>query len=138
VSPAGAGFSKGHLICTLPRDVLGAAVSTSLRDSGVVGLALSNCEIECLVSQGCRALGPTFEVRKVSGTNRNGILELEQVGIGSILSATGHLKSLMRYSTPTEQMLLDPSAGTLHVGFASSEFDEKVADDSLYAAMTLL
>lgn len=132
IASAGVGFSRGNLICTLPRDVLGAAVSTSLRDSGVIGLALSNCEVECIVSQGCRALGPTFEVRKVSGANGNGILEMEQVGRpGSILSATGHLKSLMRFSTPTEQMLLDPSAGALHVGFASSEFDEKVADDKL-------
>lgn len=138
VAPAGAGFSQGHLICTLPRDVLGATVSPSLRDSGVVGLALSNCEIECIVSQGCRALGPTFEVRKVSGANGHGILEMEQVGRpGSILSATGHLKSLMRYRTPTEQLLLDPTGGSLHVGFASSQFDEKVADDDLYVVFQL-
>lgn len=128
VASAGAAFPKGHLICTLPRDVLGSAVSPSLRDSGVVGIALGNCDVDCIVSQGCRALGPTFEVRKIGG--RGEVVEMEQVGRpGSVLSATGCLKAVIDFSTPTEAALLDPACGALHVGFAPSEFDEKVGDE---------
>lgn len=128
VASAGAGFAKGHMLCTLPRDILGATVSPALRDSGVVGLALSgDVEVDYVVSQGCRALGPTFEVRKV-GPNGHSILEMDQVGrpSGSLLSALGHLKSLIKYSTPTERMLLETS---LHLGFSPSDFDDKVNDD---------
>lgn len=126
VVSAGAGFAKGHMICSLRRDVLGASASSSLRDSGLIGLALTgNVEVDCLVSQGCRVLGPTFEVRKV-GIDDHCILEMEQVGRpGSILSAFGHLRGILGYATPTEKKLIESG---LHVGFALNEF-EGVVDE---------
>jgi small ligand-binding sensory domain FIST len=126
VASAGGGYSKGHMLCTLPRDVLGATISSALRDNGLVGLALSgDVEVDCIVAQSCRAIGPTFEVRKVAHNNM--LLEMEQVGRpASIMSALGHLRSLIEYATPTERKLMETE---LHIGFAPNEFDDAVSDD---------
>lgn len=100
-----AALPQGHLLCTLPRDVL-SPQSSSLRDSGVVGISLvGDVQMDCLVSEGCRAIGPVFEVRRVGSGNV--LLEMELVGRpSSLLSAVGHLKSLVTYATPQEKRLM--------------------------------
>lgn len=100
-----AGIAQGHLYCTLPRDVL-SADSTSMRDSGLVGISLTgDVQLDCLVSSGCRPIGPVFEVRKV--TDGNVIMEMELVGRPSTsLSAVGHLKSVISYATAEERRLM--------------------------------
>lgn len=109
-----ASFSEGHLYCTLPRDVL-SVESTSLRDTGLVGISLTgDVQVDCLVSPGCRPIGPVFEVRKVSAGNV--LAEIELPGRPSTsLSAVGHLKSLISYATPQERRLIQ---NDLHVGVA--------------------
>lgn len=110
LASAAATFANGHMICTLPRDVLGAEAATSLHDSGLVGVALSgDIELDCLLSPGCRAIGPEFEVRKVGSqtSTANTILELEIAGRPSTcLPASGQLKSIISYATPAEKSLL--------------------------------
>lgn len=112
LASAGTTYAKGHLFCTLPRDVL-SPKATSLRDSGLVGVALTgDVQLDCLVSPGCRPVGPELEVRKVDGPNT--ILELELVGRpSSCLPATSQLKSILSYATPAEQRLIQDH---LHVG----------------------
>lgn len=115
-----AAIAQGHLYCTLPRDVL-SAEAKSLRDSGLVGISLTgDVQLDCLVSPGCRPIGPTFEVRKV-GTG-NVLLEMELVGRpSSSLSAVGHLKSLISYVTPQERRLIQ---NDLHVGVAVDQISD--------------
>lgn len=105
LASAAATFPNGHMFCTLPRDIL-SPEATSLRDSGLVGISLSgDVELDCLVSPGCRPIGPEFEVRKVAPNNV--VLEMELVGRpSSCLPATSHLKSVVSYATPTERKLL--------------------------------
>ncbi|CDF39369.1 unnamed protein product [Chondrus crispus] len=100
-----AGNAQGHLYCTLPRDVL-SAESKSMRDSGLVGISLTgDVQLDCLVSPGCRPIGPVFEVRKV--VEGNVLAEMELVGRPSTsLSAVGHLKSVISYATPEEKRLM--------------------------------
>lgn len=114
LASAGATFAKGHMFCTLPRDIL-SAEATSLRDSGLVGIALTgNVQLDCLVSSGCRPIGPELEVRSVQ--NSNTILEMEVVGKpSSCLPATGQLKSVISYATPAERRLLQDH---LHIGIS--------------------
>lgn len=115
-----AAIAQGHLYCTLPRDVL-SADSTSLRDSGLVGISLTgDVQLDCLVSPGCRPIGPVFEVRKV--VDGNVVSEMELVGRpSSSLSAVGHLKSLISYATPSEKRLIQ---NELHVGIAVDKISE--------------
>lgn len=120
LASAAAAFSRGHMFCTLPRDVL-SPDSSSLRDSGLVGIALTgDIELDCIVSPGCRPIGPVFEVRKVYG----GIItDMELVGRPStLLSAMSHLKSIISFATPQEKLLMQDQ---LHVGVAV----ERVASD---------
>lgn len=113
--------SGGHMFATLPRDVLSAESSSAVRESGLVGIALTgDIEVECLVSPCCRPLGPVFEVRKVGGDCT--ILELELVGRPSTsLSAIGQLRSLLDYATPEEKRLLQSD---LQVGIAINQFTD--------------
>lgn len=131
LASAGATFASGHLLCTLPRDVL-SPDATSLRDSGCVGVALSgDIELDCLLSPGCRGIGPELEVRQIAtglsgnrSSNWTTILELELVGRPSTcLPATGQLKSLQSYATPAERRLLQDR---LQIGFYSSDGAENV------------
>lgn len=123
LASTGAALAQGHLYCTLPRDVL-SVESTSLRDNGLVGISLTgDVELDCLVSPGCRPIGPVFEVRKVSAGNV--LSELELAGRPSTsLSAVGHLKSLISYATPQERLLIQ---NDLHVGVA---IDQVATDDT--------
>lgn len=118
LASAGAAFPTGHMFCTLPRDVL-SPEATSLRDSGLVGLAFSgDVHLDCLVSHGCRSIGPEFEIRKV--TNGNVVLEMELVGRpSSCLPATGQLKSIISYATASEKEFMDRR---LHVGISKDEY----------------
>jgi small ligand-binding sensory domain FIST len=133
VASAGAGTSKGPLICSLPRDILGASVSCALRDSGLVGLSMSgDVEVDCMVTQSCKGIGPTFEVRKVE--KGNVIVDLEQVGrAGSVMSAAVHLRGLIAFATPVERTLMQTE---LHIGFAQG-FDDEVGEDD-YVACNIL
>ena len=124
LASTGAAFAQGHMFCTLPRDVL-SIESTSLRDTGLVGISLTgDVQLDCLVSPGCRPIGPAFEVRKVLA---NGVLqELELVGRPStVLSAVGHLKSIINYATSEEKKLIQ---NELHVGIAINQLTDE--DDS--------
>lgn len=106
LASAAAAMPQGHLFCTLPRDVL-SSDSSSLRDSGVVGISLTgDVQVDCLVSAGCRGIGPVYEVRKVSPGNV--VLEMELVDRPStLLSAAGCLKGLVAYATPGERRLIE-------------------------------
>lgn len=118
LASAAAAFPKGHMFCTLPRDIL-SPEANSLRDSGLVGLTFSgDVQIDCLVSQGCRAIGPEFEVRKVGPGNV--ILEMELAGRpSSCLRATGQLQSIISYASKAEKELLQEN---LHIGISVNEY----------------
>lgn len=118
LASAGAAFPTGHMFCTLPRDVL-SPEATSLHDSGLVGVVFSgDVQMDCLVSQGCRPVGPEFEVRKVGAGNV--ILEMELVGRpSSCLPATGQLQSVISYATASERAMLEES---LHIGVSVDEY----------------
>jgi small ligand-binding sensory domain FIST len=133
IASAGAGAANGPLICSLPRDILGANVSSALRDNGMVGLAMSgDIEVDCDVLQSCKGIGPTFEVRCVESGNV--ITELEQVGRpGSTMSAAGHLRGIIDFATPVERMLMQTE---LHVGFAQG-FDDVVGEEDFYVSNIL-
>lgn len=116
LASTGATFPSGHMFCTLPRDVL-FPEAASLRDSGLVGVAFSgNVQLDCLVSIGCRPIGPEFEIRNVAPNNT--VLEMELVGRPSTcLPATSQLKSVVSYATPAERRLLQDF---LYLGVAVS------------------
>ncbi|KAI0562620.1 hypothetical protein FGB62_57g22 [Gracilaria domingensis] len=127
LASAAAAFAQGHMFCTLPTDVL-SPHSSSLRDSGLVGIALTgDIEVDCLVSSGYRSIGPTYEVRKVS----NGIVrEMELVGRSStLMSAMSHLKSIISYATPQEKVLMQDQ---LHVGIAIESVANSDSDSEAY------
>lgn len=114
LASAGAASAQGHMFCTLRRDVL-SGDATSLHDSGLVGMSLTgDVQLDCLVSPGCRPIGPVFEVRKVGS---GGVIrEMEVVGRPStLLSAVGHLKGVASYATPEERRLISRD---LHIGVA--------------------
>lgn len=118
LASAGAAFPDGHMFCTLKRDVLNYE-ATSLRDSGLVGVSITgDVQVDCLVSPGCRPIGPVFEVRSVGF---NGAIEqMELVGRpSSLLSAVGQLKSVISYATPIEKRLIQ---NDLHIGIAIDQF----------------
>ncbi|CAN8064170.1 unnamed protein product [Agarophyton chilense] len=127
LASAAAAFAQGHMFCTLPRDVL-SPHSSSLRDSGLVGIALTgDIELDCLVSESCRPIGPLYEVRKVSSGIVN---EMELVGRPStLMSAMSHLKSLISYATPQEKVMMQDY---LHVGIAIESVANSDTDSESY------
>lgn len=125
LASAGATFAHGHMFCTLPRDVL-AVDSTSMRDSGLVGISLTgDVQLDCLVAPGCRPIGPEFEIRSVASSTV--IKDMELVGRpSSLLSAVGHLKSVISYATPQERRLIQDD---MHIGVAVDRLAVSDASD---------
>lgn len=116
IASAGAAGAGGHMYCTLPRDVLSPA-SSSLRDSGLVGLALvGDIEMDSYVASCCRPIGPVFTV---CTTADNIVQDLQFVGRPSTqLSAVAHLRRVLDYATPEERRLIQSD---LHMGFADPD-----------------
>lgn len=119
LASAATAFADGHMFCTLPRDVL-SMERTSLRDSGLVGITLTgDVQLDCLISQGVRPIGPMYEVRRVGVHGQ--LLEMEIVGRPSTnLSAMGCLKTVISYATPQERTLIQ---NDLHIGISLDQPD---------------
>lgn len=117
VASTGAGLAGGHMLCTLPRDVLDPG-ATGLRDSGLVALALEgDIEMQPLVAPRVRVVGPVFTACERA---RSGNLpDLHVVGQPATRrSAVAHLKSVLSYATPEEKKRV---TADLHIGVADPD-----------------
>ncbi len=113
----GAAMVDGHMLCTLPRDVLDPS-SSALRDSGLVGLALEgDVELEPMIASRVRPVGPVFTA---TSTRFGGPLpDLHIVGQPRTrMSALAHLRSVINYATPEERRLIKAE---LHIGVADPD-----------------
>lgn len=109
-------FADGHMICTLPKDILNLKDATGLHDSGIVGIALSgDVELDCLVSQGCRRIGAEFEVKQIdnlarsSSSGSTNITQLQPTNRTKnayASPATDELQAIISYATSNEKRLL--------------------------------
>lgn len=82
-------------------------------DRGAVGLLLSGVDVQVLVSQGCRAVGPAMTVTAAEGTVVHAL-----AGVPAVRK----LEELLTTLDPAEQALA--SAG-LHLGIAADEYAEE-------------
>lgn len=113
----GASGVDGHMLCTLPRDVLDPS-SSALRDSGLVALALEgDVELEPMVASRVRPVGPVFTA---TSTKFGGPLpDLHIVGQPTTkMSALTHLRSVINYATLEERRLIKAE---LHIGVADPD-----------------
>lgn len=120
VASTGAAAGGGHLICTLPRDVL-SSKQDALRDSGLVALQLSgDVELQALVAPCVRPVGPVFTACEAAAFSRAPRLpDLHLVGRPATrMSAFAQLRSVLDYATPEEKRLM---GADLHVGFADPD-----------------
>ena len=129
LATAAVGSGSGNMFVTLPRDVLDPS-SSSLRESGMVGVALQgDVELDCLVAQGSRPMGPVYEVSGLRESGPNIVVTLMKrpgLGSGSQWPKT-HLESLMEFATPTERRLMESS---LCLRVARDIFKEQLTDDN--------
>lgn len=131
-------FANGHMICTLPKDVLNLHAATGLHDSGIVGVALSgDLELDCLVSQGCRRIGGVeFEVKQIdddslSRTSASGSTNITRLRVCNrpnsyVKPATEELKAIIEYATPNEKRLLQDHLYVGVLGDSDADGNEDV------------
>lgn len=128
LTSAAVGSGKGNLFLTLPRDVLDPS-SSSLRDCGMIGVAMrGDIEVDCLVAQSCRSVGPIYEVDKVRRSRvSSAIMTMKQQGFKSTPhGAKSHLDSIIKYATPAESKAIESN---LQVRVARDVFKQKLGDD---------